>query len=416
MLFRSKLRATSVISQQKGKKQEITIQGGAQVQQFNINADQYEPNKHFFISHYFRSYYDAWMSTLPVVNTPVVITKMEVYVLGINGSAEQTRNIVAFEDLGEDTSFVWPGLKRGLSDGAYVVSDARPDSLPSNASNSLYQILTNPTNGLLKERNIDLVSEQLSSNKWVSNSNNAGGIYMDASRDYNIIRNARRLTANEYVYNPRTGCVSLNQQLNNDQALGISFQFTYGGKTYQVGEFSEQVPDNSKLIVCKLLKSTVVNVRQPVWKLMMKNVYAIGAYNLNPQDFKLDVFYNNIETGVDVPYIPAGSVSGRVNGKQLIRVLNADRLSVNGDKIPDGVYDFINGYTVQQNNGRIYFPTVEPFGRSLANAFESGDFPEANKYIFYELYDSTRTAATFIQNKNRFKIKGQFRKIGRAHV
>ena len=183
--------------------------------------------------------------------------------------------------------------------------------------------------------------------------------------------------------------------------------------------------DNSKLMVCKLLKSTVVNVRQPVWKLMMKNVYAIGAYNLNPQDFKLDVFYNNIETGVDVPYIPAGSVSGRVNGKQLIRVLNADRLSVNGDKIPDGVYDFINGYTVQQNNGRIYFPTVEPFGRSLANAFESGDFPEVNKYIFYELYDSTRTAATFIQNKNRFKIKGQFRtssgseislKIGRAHV
>lgn len=404
-----KLRATTVLSQQKGKKQEITIQGGAQVQNFNISADQYEQNKHFFISHYFRSYYDIWMQSLPVVNTPIVITKMEVYVLGINGSAEQTRNIVAFEDLGEDTSFVWPGLKRGLSDGAYIISDARPDSLPSNTSNSLYQILTNPTNGLLRDRKIDDVSEQLSTSKWVSNPNNAGGIYMDASRDYNIIRNARRLTANEFVFNPRTGCISLNQQLNNDQALGISFQFTYGGRTFQVGEFSEQVPDNTKLLVCKLLKSTVVNVKQPVWDLMMKNVYAIGAYNLNPQDFKLDVFYNNIETGVDVPYLPAGSVSGKVNGKQLIRVLQADRLSVNGDKLPDGVYDFINGYTVQQNTGRIYFPTAEPFGKSLAAAFEAADFPDVNKYIFYELYDSTRTAASFIQNKNRFKLKGQFR-------
>lgn len=125
-----------------------------------------------------------------------------------------------------------------------------------------------------------------------------------------------------------------------------------------------------------------------MWHLMMKNVYGLGTYNLNPQDFKLDVYYNNIETGVDVPYIPAGSTTGLVNGQQLIKVLNCDKLSINGDRFPDGVYDFVNGYTILQSNGRAYFPTVEPFGRSLAKKFNDADFPDANKYIFTELYDS----------------------------
>ncbi len=142
-----------------------------------------------------------------------------------------------------------------------------------------------------------------------------------------------------------------------------------------------------------------------MWDLMMKNVYVLGAYNLNPSDFRLDVYYNNIETGVDVPYLPYGAP----NGRQLIRVLQADKLSVNGDPTPDGMYDFINGYTISQNNGRAYFPTVEPFGRSLAKQFSPSDFPDANRYIFTELYDSTKTAASFLQNKNRFKIKGSYR-------
>ena len=146
---------------------------------------------------------------------------------------------------------------------------------------------------------------------------------------------------------------------------------------------------------------------------MMKNVYALGAYNLNPQDFKLDVYYNNIETGVDVPYLPFG----KINGVQLIRVLNCDNLSVNGDRSRDGVFDFIKDYTIIPANGRVYFPTVEPFGRSLEKQFDQfNDFPAANKYIFTELYDSTKTAATFIQNKNRYKIKGTYRSASGSEI
>jgi len=422
-----RLRATTVFSQQRGKKQEVTVQGGAQTQNFQLNGDNYEQNKHYFLGHYFRDNYDNWMKTLPVINTPVVITKVEVYVLNINGTAEQTRNVVAFEDLGEDSTHVWKGLaatKGGASittsvpnfTPAIVDSFSFPpaaiDVIPRNNANSLYAIMTNTVDGLLKDRLLSSVSQKLPTSAVATNPNNTGGAYMDASRDYNVIQNARRLNATEYYFNPRTGFISLNQQLSNEQSLAVSYQYTFGGKTYQVGEFSDQVPDNNSILICKLLKSNNVSVKHPLWHLMMKNVYALGAYNLNPQDFKLDVYYNNIETGVDVPYLPFGAI----NGVQLIKVLNCDNLSVNGDKHSDGVFDFITGYTILATNGRVYFPTVEPFGRSLQAKFSSNDFPAANKYIFTELYDSTKTSATFIQEKNRYKIKGTYRSSSGSEI
>ena len=408
-----RLRATTVFSQQKGKKQEVNVQGGAQTQTYQLSADNYEANKHYFLGHYFRDNYDKWMGTLPVINTPIVITKVEVYILNINGNAEQTRNVAAFEDLGEDIRNVSLTMTSGITPASYAITDSYPnDSLPFNDANSLYSILTNTFNGILAARTSTSASGLLSSVATASNTHNDGGNYMDPARDYNVIQNARKLNATEYFFNARTGFVSLNQQISNEQAVAISYQYTYGGKTFQVGEFSDQVPDNSKLIICKLLKSVSVNVRQPMWKLMMKNVYSIGAYNLNAQDFKLDVFYNNIETGVDVPYLPFGSI----NGQQLIRVLNCDKLSVNGDRGSDGVFDFIPNFTILPNNGRIYFPTVEPFGRSLAAKLVQSDYPQANKYIFTELYDSTKTAATFVQNKNRFKIKGSYKSSSGSEI
>lgn len=411
-----RLMMTTVFSQQKGKKQEVTVQGGAQIQNFTVNGDNYEQNKHFFLGHYFRNNYDQWMSTLPVINTPIVVTKVEVYILNINGNAEQTRNVVAFEDLGEDSSAVWPGLSAqssysGVITPGFTIWDSA-GVIPHNGANSLYYIMTNPTNGILSSRSIAAASASLASTAVATNTQNSGGNYMDPARDYNVIQNARKLNPTEYFFNARTGFISLNQQLSNEQALAVSYQYTYGGKTYQVGEFSDQVPDNSKILVCKLLKSVSVSVKHPMWKLMMKNVYSLGAYNLNSQDFKLDVYYNNIETGVDVPYLPFGAI----NGQQLIRVLNCDRISVNGDPGSDGVFDFIKDYTILPNNGRVYLPTIEPFGRSLSKKFSASDFPEANKYIFTELYDSTKTAATFLQNKNRFKIKGSYKSASGSEI
>lgn len=414
-----RLTATTIFSQQRGKKQEVTIQGGAQTQQFSVNGDNYEANKHFFLAQYFRNNYNTWMSTLPVINTPIVINKVEVYVLNQTGSSEQTRNVVAFEDLGEDSTNVWPDFKATaftpntcLSNSAYAVYDST-GIIPHNGANSLYYVMSDPTVGILKDRDGSKVSSLLASANTVSNSCSNNGQYMVQSRDFDMIYNARKLNSTEYTLNNRLGFISLNQTLNNDQVLAVSFQFTYNGIVYQVGEFSDQFPDNTKSLFCKLLKGANVNVRYPTWDLMMKNVYSLGAYNLNQQDFKLDVYYNNIETGVDIPYIPFGAI----NGKQLIQVLDCDKLSVNGDNFADGVFDFLPGFTINPANGRIYFKSIEPFGSTLRGKFDQvNDYPAANKYIFQELYDSTRVSAQQLPEKNRYKIKGSYKSSSGSEI
>jgi cell surface protein SprA len=56
-----RLTATTLFSQQRGKKQEVSVQGGAQTMYFNVSGDNYEVNKHYFLGHYFRDNYDEWM-------------------------------------------------------------------------------------------------------------------------------------------------------------------------------------------------------------------------------------------------------------------------------------------------------------------------------------------------------------------
>lgn len=411
-----RLTSTILFSQQRGKKQEVSVQGGAQTQYFNVSADNYEVNKHYFLGHYFRDNYDQWMQSLPVVNTPVIITKMEVYITNQTGGTEQVRSIVGFSDLGEDISHVNPSLSSSTCAPTYNIVDSSGVQ-PHNGANNLYYMLTDTFSGsaIMPPRtnaNASSINSSLSSDVGsLYNSCNDGGKFMQSARDFEYISNARRLNASEFTFNPRLGFLSINQSINNDQTIAVAYQYTYNGKVYQVGEFSDQF--SSGPLYLKLLKSgSITNPRFSNWDLMMKNVYSLGAYNLNQTDFKCDIYYNNIETGVDIPYIPFGDL----NGQLLVQVMNLDKLSVNGDLRADGVFDFIKDYTINPNNGRIYLSTKEPFGENLRSKFKSSDFPTANKYIFQELYDSTRTIAQQLPEKNRYKIKGSYKSAGGSEI
>ncbi len=415
-----RLSATALFSQQRGKKQEVNVQGGAQTSYFNVSGDNYEVNKHYFLGHYFRDNYDQWMSTLPIPATPIIITKLEVYITNQTGSTEQTRSFVAFSDLGEDSAHVNPSLNnnKGTTNYQplpnYVIVDSA-DVIPHNGANSLYSIISETsTAGVMPTRStagVSNINSSLSSNTLAPNSINDGNKFMQSSRDYEYISNARKLNANEFTFNNRLGFVSINQSINNDVTVAVAYQYTYNGIVYQVGEFSDQFTTGP--LYLKLLRSgSVVNPNFSTWDLMMKNVYSLGAYNLTPADFKCDIYYNNIETGIDIPYIPYGSL----NGKLMVQVMGLDKLSVNGDPYSDGVYDFVNGYTINPVNGRIYLSSKEPFGNNLRSKFAAADYPTANKYIYQELYDSTRTVALQLPEKNRFKIKGSYKSSGGSEI
>ena len=378
-----KMTMTSVISQQKSQTSNITVSGGAQTSNFELYCDEYEEKKHFLISHFFRNNYNKWLETLPIIGSPINITKIEVWVTNIGAATQQNRNIVALMDLGEKTPY----------------NPAIPLSMDPNA-----QFPDNESNGLLNIVDINQIRDINNVNSYMN------GVGLVAGTDYEKIENARLLAPTEFTYNSKLGFISLNSTLNDDQVLAVAFQYTILGydSVFQVGEFSNGGIDAPKCLVVKLLKGTAQNTKVPLWDLMMKNVYSIGGYQINPEDFRLNVLYKSDGLGVPAGYF----TEGNLKGIPLIRVLNMDNLNANNDPEPDGFFDFIdnaatNGGTINSKNGRVFFPILEPFGKDLRNLID--DPALADKYCYDSLYTMTKTGARQYPNKNRFTIAGAFK-------
>jgi cell surface protein SprA len=390
-----RLTVDAIAASSKGKRQEINITGKAQVLPFEMSADNYEANRHYFINQFFEESYDNAMSQLPIVASEVMITRMEVWMTNRINNTDNTRNIIAFTDLGESKPDNIEGNPGALS------SLVNPD----NSSNGLYGWAVNQPN----VRNFNGAVPTL------NNTVVAPGPFQQAIH-YEKVENARKLSESEYTYNSLLGYISLNQPLNNDEVLAVSYEYTYRGQTYQVGEFSNDGVVGSQALYLKLLKPTITNPTITLWNLMMKNVYSIGAYQVDKEGFRFDILYNNPETSVPVPFLPQPGVDDR----QIITLVGMDTLNINNQRFSDGVFDFVpiiyngnkaeTGGTINTRNGRIYFSTVEPFGQTLATSLaEAGIDPQTiDRVAFRELYDSTKTAAQQIPAKNRFSFKGQY--------
>ncbi len=376
------LSVTSVFSQQKGESSVIEVRGGAQTQEFLVYADEYDANRHFFLSHYFRDTYEASLRNLPVISSGINITRVEVWITNKSSNYEDSRNIVAFMDLAEKDENIY-------ADDLFNRDPSQTGDHPRNALNNQYEMMTGVYSGI---RNITQVTTTLQPL--------APGFSI--GRDYEEIENARKLSPRDFSFNSRLGYISLNSALNADEVLAVAYEYTMGGQTYRVGEFSNEGITAPEALIVKLLKGTNLTPRLPTWNLMMKNVYAIGAWQVNRNDFVLDVLYQDDQTGNAINYIPAG----RIQEQTLLRVMNLDRLNSQLDPYPDGSFDFIEGITINSSNGRVFFPVLEPFGSHLRR--QIGDDAIASRYIFQELYDSTQTRARQVAEKNKFMLAGTY--------
>ncbi len=382
---------TGILSQQKSTKSEIEVSGGAQTSEFDIYADQYEANKHYFLAHYFKDQYDNSLSNLPFINSPVNITKIEVWVTNKTGTTNDTRNIVAFLDLAETTDNIFNNNFINSNNGVF------PDN---NTANNLFDKITN--NSSFSVRNFNDVNNNLS----VTSLNN--GI------DFEKLERARKLSSSEFSFNSQLGYISLNQALNNDEVLAVAFEYTIGSQTFQVGELTSTGPTAPDALVLKLLKGTNFTPSLPNWDLMMKNIYAIGAYQMSRDGFILDVVYENSEESGAITNYLSEKDEPNIHGIPLIKLLNLDELNQQIDKGSDGVFDFIEGITAKSSNGRIIFPVREPFGNYLAQQFNNSTL--ADKYSYQILYDSTLTVAQQFPEKNKFRLKGTFESSSGAEI
>ncbi|WP_410485862.1 cell surface protein SprA [Spongiivirga sp. MCCC 1A20706] len=432
-----KTTVTGVFSEQRSQTRTVVAQGNGTLEDVKLFALDYEEDRHFFLSQYFRDVYDEAAKTYPYPNTQVQVTRIEVWVTNRGQRTDNVRNLVALQDIGESDL-----AKIGVDNNAnFINAGVLPGAFPDNSNNKFDpSTIGNPATSDLTEAIRDIASVQ----------SGFGGRAVNEGFDYAILENARKLQPNEYRLNAQLGYISLNQRLSNDEVLGVAYQYTVGGQVFQVGEFANDGVDattvgtlpnsnieviNNNNLVVKMLKSSLTNVNEPIWDLMMKNIYSTGAFQLSPEDFRLNILYAN-PSPINFIEVSEGASGGFPNAQEkaeieetiLINLFGLDRLNIYNDPQSggDGFFDFVDGYTVDTRNGSIIFPSVEPFGESLFNKLSTSrtgtpaeDYdlattynPNQARYVYREMYESTKADALDVASKNVFQIKIRYKSTG----
>ncbi len=435
-----KTTVTAVFSEQQSQTRSVVAQGGGTLEEFEFFARDYDENRHFFLSQYFRETYDEALLQYPYIqNRGLQITRIEVWVTNRNNQTDNVRNIVAFQDLGESDVI-------GLPSPPPNFVNVPNGSFPDNGNNDFDPTNIGGAGSLLTDQVRDITNVE-------------SGILVPVNEgfDYGKLESARKLQEGvDFVLNTQLGYISLNQRLLNDEVLAVAFQYTVGGEVFQVGEFANdgvdatgvengnngnQIVSNNSLVL-KMLKSAITAVEQPIWDLMMKNIYDTGAFQLSREDFRLNIFYTEASPvnyirpveGTTFPPFDNNTANDasddtEINETPLIRLFHVDRLNFNNDPQinGDGFFDFVPGITVITQNGKIVFTKVEPFGRYLFDVLDDDGNPNNNdfdyeqdiftnenqeKYVYDLLYKSTKTQALDEAEKNKFQIKGRFKGSG----
>lgn len=385
------LDVTTIMSQQKSQSKTITISNGAQQGQFKFTPADYEVNRHYFLSQFFRNNYNKALANIPLISSNINITRIEVWTTNRTSTTTNSRDVLALMDLGENAPYNTT-LVHGGSGYSGLPAGFKGPGFPQQ-SNTL---LTNlPAATRLTNDPQNTISSYFK---------NTGG-----SDNYSKLTYARRLTDKEFTLHPQLGYISLNYPLNNDEVLAVAYQYTYNGVQYQVGEFSSDVPvdaANPKVLYVKLLKNQLLKTSLPTWKLMMKNIYSLNSFQVASKDFKLTVTRLDDKSGIEKTVMEEGK---NTKSKLWLQVTDLDNLNQQQDKQPDGYFDFLEGITIDSQNGRIIFPELEPFGSDLAKQFTASESDLVKRYVYQQLYDSTQTIAKqFFPQLNRYLIKGTY--------
>ena len=374
---------TTVFSEQQSEARNITVQGGGVINTFKIKAIDYDENQHYFLTHYFRNNYDKALENYPVIGSTINITKMEVWRIDLgNSNLQEQHPVIALRDLGESTT----------------------GQLPDNSNLNLYSTISNLSG--IRDASTAYNSVNGVSLPVVPTSTSSATMKnYESGKEFVVHKRVKKLSESEYTYNPQLGYISLNQKLNNDQLLAVAFQYTDSknpGKIYKVGEFSNEV---TGVLILKLLKpNQIVSPESPMWDLMMKNIYSMDASQISPDGFMVNVMYQDASQG-KINYLP----DPHVRNLQLLQLLNWDRLNQNNDATGtgkgDGIFDFVEGITINSEKGKLIFTKVEPFGEFLKS--KSVD----EKFIFENLYKNLKggNIVTSDPLANRYTIEGRFK-------
>ena len=387
------LSLTAVASQQEGQGNTLSIEGGAESNEFDLKATDYDNSKHFFLGYYFRN---RWNDALEDPNAITTfdgfdrITNIEVWRLETSADpdAQNVRRGIAMVDIGEPVQVL-------------TEADGFTNPVLPNSQNHQYDA------GILDELRDGDTS--------TPSSLLTGGLPEPLSEQDFQVGSYRRLSeGRDYTLNDRLGYISLQQSLRSNEAIAVSFRYRQGAESIQVGDFASDSGGasggiNDDRLVLKLLRPA--NPVQPgsetnpaAWYLEMRNIYPLRGRNFNAENFELDI-----------DYAPSGrSASNTINEvagqTPLLQVLGLDRLDRDGAPRPDNEFDFIPGVTIDPDGGALIFPYLEPFGQRIVDtAVSNGSSPAVGEeFAFRDLYRRKKETARDNSGDNVYRIRGSF--------
>jgi hypothetical protein len=202
----------------------------------------------------------------------------------------------------------------------------------------------------------------------------------------------------DYELNSYCGLLSFRINIGTDDQIAVAYRLEGDpGDDNDIfyGEFNNDLPTDSNYTV--LLKLVKPKYLQPsftrAWKNQPKNIYSLYTNDISMNDFELNIFYK-AQPNEDI-YLK------KINNVPLIELFGLDKFDENGDRNPDGKFDFIPGKTILLESGDIIFSTLEPFGQDIPlHLFTS---LQQN-----EIYEYGMPQASYFQNSRNFKIEVKY--------
>ncbi len=228
-----------------------------------------------------------------------------------------------------------------------------------------------------------------------------------------------KLDPTQYDVNKNAGIISLRTSLQDNQAVAVYYVISNADNSPRYignsGQEQRDPTDSIKLIMKLVRPQNLQNNLPTAWKLQLKNRYPLYVTGIDPNSFEFHIEYQ----------LPGQTATKEVLPQNigLLELFGLDRFSgTSGQAPPDKVFDYSAGVTIDQVNGEIIFPTVEPFDSLSIRKFltahqpalSTGDIINYSDSLSYDaIYDTSASAA---QNdpKNRYYLRGTVKGSGAA--
>jgi cell surface protein SprA len=194
--------------------------------------------------------------------------------------------------------------------------------------------------------------------------------------------------------NKYAGYVSLKINLPDNYFAGVAYRRPVTDEQFGTMSTDTNVTSTDTLILKMIKVANLIPQDLLAWEMKLKNIYQLPKTNISEQGFEFRILYHppNFE---NFPIFPNMST-------YIITILGLDKYTSGRTGPPDNKFDFLPGYTIDQSNGWIIFPTLKPLLSNLQNY----NPPIDSAYWYPQIYDEIKSNSTQAPNANNYLFTG----------